>query len=178
LIVHGATVRPGGSSARDDTDEVDGARVVVADVAGADERLVAGRQHAVPVGVGRSVRKASLISSTVVARSRTTDRSVRDTSGTGTRTAMPTSRPASSGSTASIALAAPVFRRVMFRLAARPRRESSWMVSRISWSRVNAWMVVTSPPTTPKCSWSTFTIGARQFVVHDAADTMCIASAS
>ena len=98
-------------------------------------------------------RKASLISSTVAGSSRVADRSTRLTSGIGTRTAMPTIRPASSGMTLSMARAAPVFVGVMLSVAARARRKSPLVPSRSSWSRVKAWMVV-SPPETPNDWWS------------------------
>ena len=65
---------------------------------------------------------APLISLTVVGRLVSTTRSMRDTLGVGTRTAMPVRRPASSGSTRPIALAAPVVVGTMFCAAARARR--------------------------------------------------------
>ena len=53
-------------------------------------------------------------------------KSVREPSGTGTRTAMPFSRPLSSGITSPMALAAPVLVGIMERAAERARRGSLW----------------------------------------------------
>src|SRR5437660_3906266 len=61
-------------------------------------------------------------------------------SGTGTRTAIPTMRPVSSGSTLSMAFAAPVLVGVMLSVAARARLRSRWVPSNRAWSRVKAWM--------------------------------------
>ena len=41
-----------------------------------------------------------------------------------------------------------------------------------AWSFVYAWMVVMKPCSIPNASCSTFAIGATQFVVHDAFETM------
>ncbi len=67
---------------------------------------------------------AALISSTLTSRERIADRSVMEPVGTGTRSDVPLSLPASSGSTRPIALAAPVLLGMIDRLAARMRRRS------------------------------------------------------
>ena len=56
--------------------------------------------------------------------------------------------------------------------AERARRRSLWGASTITWVLVTSWMVVMTPRSMPMPSWSTFTTGARQLVVHDAAVTM------
>src|ERR1019366_8957357 len=76
-----------------------------------------------------------------------------DTLGVGTRIAKPSSLPAVSGITSLRALAAPVELGIMLRAAARARRRSLWVVSRI-----------------------TLTTGARQLVVQLALEIMlCLA---
>ena len=55
---------------------------------------------------------------------------------TGTRIAIPSSLPLSSGSTREVALAAPVVVGMMFCAAARARRRSLCGKSRITWSLV------------------------------------------
>ena len=75
-----------------------------------------------------------------------------------------------------MALAAPVVVGMMFVAAARARRRSLCGKSRMTWSLVYAWIVVMRPLTIPNSSSSTFAIGARQFVVHDALEmTWCFA---
>ena len=70
------------------------------------------------------------------------------------------------------AAAAPVVVGIIDMAAARARRRSEWGRSRIFWSLVYEWMVVISPLTMPKLSWSTLAMGARQLVVHDAFEMM------
>ncbi|CVM36710.1 Uncharacterised protein [Streptococcus pneumoniae] len=97
----------------------------------------------------------------------------------GTRMAKPSSLPFSSGMTSPMALAAPVEVGTMFWAAARARRRSFLCtLSCRFWSPVYAWIVVMMPSTMPNSSLRTFAIGARQFVVHEAFETMCIVSAS
>jgi hypothetical protein len=43
-----------------------------------------------------------------------------------------------------------------------------WYTSVSTWSFVYEWIVVMTPETMPILSCSTFAIGARQFVVHEA----------
>src|SRR5580765_3561454 len=70
--------------------------------------------------------KTALMSSAVAAFSRLTTRSVTEPSGTGTRIAMPSSLPLSSGTTSPIARAAPVEAGTMFSAAERMRRRSGF----------------------------------------------------
>ena len=92
--------------------------------------------------------------------------------GTGARTEMPSTLPFSSGRTSPIALAAPVEVGIRLIAAARARRRSSCGRSRICWSFVYAWIVVMKPCSIVNVSWSTLAIGATQFVVHEAFETM------
>ena len=76
------------------------------------------------IGPDAAARNASLIASTVTGFSTTTARSVSDTSGVGTRIAMPSILPLSSGMTSEVAFAAPVVVGMIERAAARARRKS------------------------------------------------------
>jgi hypothetical protein len=81
--------------------------------------------------------KAAFTSSALASRPRTQTRSVTLPSGTGTRIAMPSIFPFSSGMTSAVAFAAPVVDGMMFTAAARIRRRSAlpFRVSAIwSWS--------------------------------------------
>mmetsp|Transcript_154822 Transcript_154822/g.269540 ORF Transcript_154822/g.269540 Transcript_154822/m.269540 type:complete len:218 (+) Transcript_154822:479-1132(+) len=103
-----------------------------------------------------------------------TVRSTTETSGVGTRKAMPVSLPFKAGRTFPTALAAPVEDGMMFCEAQRPPRQS--FPPRLGPSTVNcvavmACTVVIKPSTNPKLSWMTFASGARQFVVQDALET-------
>mmetsp|Transcript_94596 Transcript_94596/g.173371 ORF Transcript_94596/g.173371 Transcript_94596/m.173371 type:complete len:218 (+) Transcript_94596:83-736(+) len=103
-----------------------------------------------------------------------TVRSTTETSGVGTRKAMPVSLPFTAGMTFPTALAAPVPDGMMFAEAQRPPRQS--LPPRLGPSTVNcvavmACTVVIKPSTTPKLSLSTFVSGAKQFVVQDALET-------
>ena len=113
-------------------------------------------------------RNAAFTSSLLVFLSTSTARSTTDTFGTGTRIAMPSSLPFSSGSTSPTALAAPVVVGIIDSAAARARRRSLCGRSRSCWSLVYACTVVIQPFRMPYFSCSTFATGARQFVVHDA----------
>src|SRR6185295_1781975 len=71
-----------------------------------------------------------------------------------------------------MALAAPVEVGIIDTAAARARRRSLWGRSRIFWSLVYECTVVIWPFTMPKVSCSTLATGPRQFVVHEALETM------
>ena len=98
--------------------------------------------------------------------------------GTGARIDMPSILPFSSGSTSPIARAAPVEVGIRLIAAARARRRSLCGRSRMFWSFVYAWIVVMKPCSTVNASCSTFAIGATQFVVQEALETMWCASLS
>merc|ERR1719378_1846809 len=122
-------------------------------------------------GVSLLALISALIASYEVSLPRRAVRSTTDTSGVGTRKAMPVSFPLSAGITLPTALAAPVDAGMMFSLAQRPARQSFPPrdgPSTESWFAVIACTVVIKPSTIPKLSWMTFASGARQFVVHDA----------
>ncbi len=87
-------------------------------------------------GPAAAALKAAFTASTVVGFSVTTTRSVSETSGVGTRTAMPSILPLSSGITSAVALAAPVVVGMMETAAARARRRSLCGRSRMFWSLV------------------------------------------
>ena len=96
-------------------------------------------------------------------------RSTTDTSGTGTRNAIPVSLPFSSGITFPTALAAPVEEGMMFVAAVRPPRQSLLDgPSTVFCVAVYACMVVIRPSMILNLSLITLASGARQFVVHDA----------
>merc|ERR1719248_118312 len=88
----------------------------------------------------------ALISSYVASFSSLHVRSTTDTSGVGTRKAIPVSLPLSEGKSL-------------------PPRDGP---STVSWVAVIACTVVMRPSTMPNLSFTTFASGARQFVVHDA----------
>merc|ERR1712139_741803 len=101
-------------------------------------------------------------------------RSTTETSGVGTRNAMPVSLPFKAGKHLPTALAAPVEEGMMFCDAHRPPRQSlppRLGPSTVSWVAVIACTVVISPSLMPKFSWTTFASGAKQFVVQDALET-------
>merc|ERR1719454_1127069 len=100
-------------------------------------------------------------------------RSTTDTSGVGTRKAMPVSLPLRSGSTLPTALAAPVAEGMMFCPAPRPPRQSlPDGPSTVFWVAVVACTVVIRPLTMPYSSWMILASGARQLVVHEALERM------
>ena len=68
-----------------------------------------------------------------------------------------------------IAVADPVVVGISETLAARALRRSLCGASMSVWVLVMSCSVVISPCRIPMPSWITFTTGARQFVVHDAA---------
>src|SRR5574340_17121 len=86
---------------------------------------------------------------------------------------MPVSWPFSSGSTTPTALAAPVEDGMMFSRMPRPPRQSFIDgPSTVFWVAVAACTVLIRPRLMPQLSFSTLAIGARQLVVHEAAETM------
>merc|ERR1719407_426391 len=124
------------------------------------------------------VSEASLIAATmssmVASFSSLHVRSTTDTSGVGTRKAIPVSLPLSDGITLPTAFAAPVAEGMMFCEAQRPPRQSfppREGPSTVSWVAVIACTVVISPSVIPNSSWITFASGARQFVVQEAFET-------
>merc|ERR1719282_1210978 len=73
------------------------------------------------------------------------------------------------------ALAAPVDDGMMLAEAARPARQSPFMLpATVSCEAVAAWTVVMRPCLMPNFSLTTFTSGARPLVVHDAHETTAI----
>mgnify|MGYP003348340775 CR=1 FL=1 len=87
-------------------------------------------------GPAAAVRSTALISSPVVFLSTIALRSTTETFGVGTRIAMPSNLPLSSGITSPTALAAPVVVGIIDIAAARARRRSLCGRSRICWSLV------------------------------------------
>src|SRR5690606_36138158 len=115
---------------------------------------------------------AALISSYLAGFARRQVRSTTETSGVGTRKAMPVSLPLSSGITLPTALAAPVAEGMMFWAAPRPPRQSlAGGPSTVFWVAVVAWTVVMRPSRMPQLSFTTLASGARQLVVQLALDT-------
>ncbi len=92
-----------------------------------------------------------------------------DTSGVGTRIALPVSFPASGGYAFATARAAPVFVGTMLSAAERPRRGPRWWLSVRFWSFVNEWTVSTCPCSIPNRSSRAASTGVTAFVVQDAA---------
>ena len=88
------------------------------------------------IGPSAAAWKAALTSSTVTSRLTMAVKSVSEPSGVGTRSAKPSSLPASSGSTRPTALAAPVVVGMIESAAARARRRSRCGASAIRWSAV------------------------------------------
>ena len=85
---------------------------------------------------------AALICATVAGLDNWQVRSQMEPSSTGTRSATPSSRPASSGRTRPTAFAAPVLVGMMFTAADRARRASLCGPSSTTWSLVYACTVV------------------------------------
>ena len=71
-----------------------------------------------------------------------------------------------------MAVALPVVVGARLSMALRARRRSLWGASTTRLVLVGLWMVVICPCRMPRFSWTTFTTGARQFVVQDAAVTI------
>merc|ERR1719492_398092 len=102
-------------------------------------------------------------------------RSTTETSGVGTRKAIPVSFPFTAGMTLPTAFAAPVDDGMMFCEAQRPPRQSlppRLGPSTVSCVAVIACTVVISPSSMPYSSFTTLLKGARQLVVHDAFETI------
>merc|ERR1719168_65530 len=117
---------------------------------------------------------AATMSSYLAPFSKRQVRSTTDTSGVGTRKAMPVSLPLTEGRTLPTALAAPVDDGMMFCDAQRPPRQSFPPrdgPSTVSCVAVMACTVVMSPSTMPNFSCTTLVSGARQFVVQEAFET-------
>merc|ERR1719373_270011 len=117
---------------------------------------------------------AATISSYLAGFSRRHVKSTTETSGVGTRKAMPVSLPFTAGKHLPTALAAPVEEGMMFCDAQRPPRQSlppRLGPSTVSCVAVMAWTVVIRPSTRPNFSCTTLVSGARQFVVHEALET-------
>merc|ERR1712217_430430 len=98
-------------------------------------------------------------------------KSTTETSGVGTRKAMPVSFPLSAGKHLPTAFAAPVADGMMFCEAQRPPRQSlppRLGPSTVSCVAVIACTVVIRPSTMTNLSLMTLANGARQFVVHEA----------
>merc|ERR1739848_319230 len=101
-------------------------------------------------------------------------KSTTDTSGVGTRNAIPVRFPFNAGRHLPTAFAAPVDEGMMFWEAQRPPRQSfppRLGPSTVSSVAVMACTVVIKPSTMPNFWSTTLTIGARQFVVHEAFET-------
>merc|ERR1719163_618142 len=123
---------------------------------------------------------SALISSIVAPFSSLHVRSTTDTSGVGTRNAMPVNLPLRAGITLPTAFAAPVDDGMMFCDAHRPPRQSlppRLGPSTVSCVAVMACTVVIKPSLIPKFSCTTFANGAKQFVVHEALETTVSAAA-
>merc|ERR1719382_458927 len=117
---------------------------------------------------------AATMSSYLAGFSKRHVRSTTDTSGVGTRNAMPVSFPFTEGRTLPTALAAPVEDGMMFCEAQRPPRQSlppRLGPSTVSCVAVMACTVVMRPSTRPNFSCTTLVSGAKQFVVQEAFET-------
>ena len=121
---------------------------------------------------------SALTSAIVVGRATSKTASVSDALSSGTRTASPSSLPSSSGTISPIAVAEPVVVGISDSDAARARRRSLCGASTSVWVFVMSCSVVTEPRSMPIPSCRTFTSGARQFVVHEAAVMMSCTAAS
>merc|ERR1712178_457524 len=116
----------------------------------------------------------AIISSIFAGLSKRHVKSTTDTSGVGTRNAMPVNFPFNAGKHLPTAFAAPVAEGMMFADAQRPPRQSlppRLGPSTVSCVAVVAWTVVIRPSVMPKLLWITFARGARQLVVHEALET-------
>eukprot|EP00963_Diacronema_lutheri_P007625 scaffold660_cov365-Pavlova_lutheri.AAC.5 len=116
--------------------------------------------------------KAVLISSTVTVFPTSKTQSVMDPFSRGTRMASPLSLPLSSGYTRVTAVAEPVDVGARLHRPDLPLLKSDFLefgASTMVCVFVTLWTVVMHPFTMPKFSWITFTTGARQLVVQDAA---------
>ena len=123
-------------------------------------------------GPRAAVWSRELTSATLVGRFTSNTQSVREALSRGTRTAIPSSLPSSSGKIWVMAVAEPVLVGMRERLEARARRRSLCGVSRMDWVLVMSCTVVIMPCRMPMPSWMTLTTGARQLVVQEAAVRM------
>merc|ERR1712137_418931 len=117
---------------------------------------------------------AATMSSYLAPFSRRQVRSTTETSGVGTRKAMPVNLPLSLGRHLPTAFAAPVEEGMMFWDAQRPPRQSlppRLGPSTVSWVAVIACTVVIRPSTMPNFSFTHLVNGARQLVVQEAFET-------
>merc|ERR1719426_504604 len=115
---------------------------------------------------------AATISSMVASFSSLHVRSTTETSGVGTRNAMPVSLPLSDGMTLPTAFAAPVADGMMFWPAPRPPRQSlPDGPSTVFCVAVVACTVVMRPSLMPYVSLITLASGPRQLVVHEALES-------
>merc|ERR1712224_927503 len=117
---------------------------------------------------------AATMSSYLAPFSRRQVRSTTETSGVGTRKAMPVNLPLRLGRHLPTAFAAPVEDGMMFWDAQRPPRQSlppRLGPSTVSCVAVIACTVVIRPSAMPNLSCTTFASGAKQLVVHDALET-------
>merc|ERR1712125_313454 len=117
---------------------------------------------------------AATMSSYFAAFSMRQVRSTTDTSGVGTRKAMPVNFPFRAGRHLPTAFAAPVDDGMMFCDAQRPPRQSlppRLGPSTVSCVAVMACTVVMRPSTMPNLPCTTLVSGAKQFVVHEAFET-------
>ena len=120
----------------------------------------------------------ALTSSTVVLREGVKTKSVSEALSNGTRTARPFNWPFSSGKISPMALAEPVVVGESDMLDARARRQSLSPLSTTACVLVRSCIVVMVPRTMPRPSCRTFTSGARQLVVQEAAVTIVCFCAS
>ena len=91
----------------------------------------------------------------------------------GARTAIPSNRPASSGTARVVAWAAPVEVGTRLAAPARPRRKFALGPSTSCWPAVYAWTVVITARSTPSRRWATSITGVMQFVVQLAQEMIC-----
>merc|ERR1719486_1897030 len=123
-------------------------------------------------GVSDLASMSALISSIDASLPSLQVRSTTETSGVGTRNAMPVSLPFKAGMTLPTALAAPVAAGMMFWPAPRPPRQSlPDGPSTVFCVAVVACTVVIRPSTIPYSSLMILASGARQLVVHEALDS-------
>merc|ERR1711862_781027 len=117
---------------------------------------------------------AATMSSYLAPFSRRQVRSTTETSGVGTRKAMPVNLPLRLGRHFPTAFAAPVEEGMIFWDAQRPPRQSlppRLGPSTVSCVAVMACTVVIKPSLRPNLSLTTFANGAKQFVVQEALET-------
>src|SRR5262245_46969494 len=125
------------------------------------------------MGPSEAAFMAALMASSEVGLAVRQVRSTQETVAVGTRKDIPVSLPLSAGRHSATAFAAPVEAGMMFMYALRPPRQSFLDgPSCVGCVAVTACTVIIKPSSRPKLSFTTFAIGARQFVVHDALEMM------